>query len=1561
MKRRPVLISIIVLFVIVTIGGGVYWLHRRNTGWRLLLRAQNQLQAENYTDAIELASRYIEESPQDSRGWEFRGRAYLLSSSYDKAKADFRKAIELQPLNASYHVNLSNCWTYPASDTIALPSITETELREAIWAIKGQPGGSDSQTINANQILDQALETLQPGDEASEKKVEDLARQRLVVRQRRALNWDIVWRGYRRLAAQLAQARRVAEAAGNRQRVLDLDTQIEQTLVLAQEAAQKATDDLWVVVSQDPANAPASEALVRIARQSGQDDLLLRTHELFQKAAAENRSTAAKAEAELAIWFLQTQTRGNEPAQRKQQLRRTIEMLQRRLKTDPKNESVRSDLATLLLSDGRVDEALAEAEKVLASHANDTDALHIKAQVQLDQGQPDKASDTLEPLLGVSGANWQTQHLYAIARNRMGDIDTARVAMQRVIQIYPSHPGANAFLISSYLEEGLVSEGYSQAETFYATSPDNPAALEMLVRAGVTAEKTTDPASAVLTQLARQQELAGQEGPEAIDLGMISAITESLSLLAQRDPALDRSMGLMKSARSGVELAVQAKPQTPEDKLLMARMLQILGRHTQAEAMLKPLLENNPEWAAARFLAAQVYQANRPGLAMENLEQAVKLAPKNQEYRLTLAENLAARGQLDEAMSHVEEVLAVDPKSRRAGTLKARLHISMGDDITSGPVASAISQTPQAGLGLVAALIQKGRHDQAIRLASEEISRDPRSEQAYFWRAQAYAANGQLDNAIEDLKRVIERRPSAMVSYQQVASILARRASPEQIHQTLSSVPGSDPYMVDMVMARLRMRLGQPDAAVNILTKLASRDDTPDWIQGSAAVDAAKATIAAGREEEGIAQLERLSASQEKWMDEYRDDASLALAEWYLRTDQPDKAQPVLMSLKAYGLKDVARRVGLLRGIAPLLMRVGQSEAAFQIAEALKKEFSSEAGALRFQGQLELAGGRLEQAARSYEKSIEMQPAFIDGYLQLSQIYQDMGQPKEALAVLDRLADVGQTGQMQAALAEASFFARRGLSQPAIEAIEKLEGVSSQRSPQVNWILARSHAALGQTDKARALAEAIPPYADQFLPSRLMLVELAGRDGEIKKQISTAQKLLEEPAIENKTPLVLQMMSLLSRDGQYDQCLEVYQSYRKSLRDPAAQMEPVLVNMALQAMLETGQDQEARDLIDQVLQKSPNRFWRMRQVSLLAETEPKRAAEMLPPLDRSVLPEILQAIVVHSKLGQADKLAAWHGRLKAVDGERLSVLASVLAGDLAGEMPEQSDLNGFDGMSSAIRQAVQEYLQFAAKDGSAAESARLLNSLVMGQLGMAPKVRRELLATIEARPESQLAAVLLAGTEADTKIIESVLETLKPADAPVSLLLRANLLYQQRRYEQAAEAFAKAAAGTSETAMLFRQANALEQAGQLEKALPLYLEIYRRDKQPLAANNAAYLVAQLHAKDPQQLDMALSLMGDAIQQNPRSGYLRDTLGYLYMLKGEKEKALTELRLAVTALPESVEVHSHVGEAEKLNGNSDFARWHLSQAVRLAEAKNQDEMTKAEQASHQRARKLLESL
>jgi tetratricopeptide (TPR) repeat protein len=330
-------------------------------------------------------------------------------------------------------------------------------------------------------------------------------------------------------------------------------------------------------------------------------------------------------------------------------------------------------------------------------------------------------------------------------------------------------------------------------------------------------------------------------------------------------------------------------------------------------------------------------------------------------------------------------------------------------------------------------------------------------------------------------------------------------------------------------------------------------------------------------------------------------------------------------------------------------------------------------------------------------------------------------------------------------------------------------------------------------------------------------------------------------------------------------------------------------------------------------------------------------------------------------------VAAWHERYLAQPERMRGMIDHMLVAHLAGKpVSSVSQLPRYDRARSFIRGAIEEYVAWAKANPRAHEEpAMLATALAALQAGGIEAYAAHLaMEQLGKRPESQLAAAIVRQADPSVETLQAVLEKMADPESSVGMDIRATILHQQEEHEQAAALYGQVLrTDPSNNEVRMRQAQALEEADKLPEAMEMYRKVHTVDGNPLAANNAAYLTTQLHADDQAKLTAAQEMLSEAVAEEPRAGYLLDTLGYLNLLLGQDEQAVKQLRRAVLSLPGSIEVQAHLGRAEKQNGQYELARWHLQAAIDLAEAKTEsdDKLTQPEKNALAEARETIKLL
>lgn len=117
----------------------------------------------------------------------------------------------------------------------------------------------------------------------------------------------------------------------------------------------------------------------------------------------------------------------------------------------------------------------------------------------------------------------------------------------------------------------------------------------------------------------------------------------------------------------------------------------------------------------------------------------------------------------------------------------------------------------------------------------------------------------------------------------------------------------------------------------------------------------------------------------------------------------------------------------------------------------------------------------------------------------------------------------------------------------------------------------------------------------------------------------------------------------------------------------------------------------------------------------------------------------------------------------------------------------------------------------------------------------------------------------------------------------------------------------------------------------LERTLELDSNVH------MAKNNLAWLLAE---RDPTQLERAIKLSEEAVAALPNMPSYRETLGTLLFMKGDMNRAITELERALPGMPEQErgKICEKLAKAYENVGNQSLAKSYQTKANQLSQAK-----------------------
>ncbi len=161
------------------------------------------------------------------------------------------------------------------------------------------------------------------------------------------------------------------------------------------------------------------------------------------------------------------------------------------------------------------------------------------------------------------------------------------------------------------------------------------------------------------------------------------------------------------------------------------------------------------------------------------------------------------------------------------------------------------------------------------------------------------------------------------------------------------------------------------------------------------------------------------------------------------------------------------------------------------------------------------------------------------------------------------------------------------------------------------------------------------------------------------------------------------------------------------------------------------------------------------------------------------------------------------------------------------------------------------------------------------------------------------------------KSIQFLRDALHRNNIPRARYMLAILYCQTKRYDQALIALKLIGRNSPEYKnAVFLQVRILREQKKPDQALSVMQRVIKRQpRQAAALNYVGYSWADKHI----HLDQALGYIKRAVELMPESGYIRDSLGWVYYRLGRNREALDALEQAVKLLPNDATIYTHLGD------------------------------------------------
>lgn len=595
----------------------------------------------------------------------------------------------------------------------------------------------------------------------------------------------------------------------------------------------------------------------------------------------------------------------------------------------------------------------------------------------------------------------------ARARAAVADAETARTELRNLVKAHPKSGDARLLLGQRLLDDG-----------------DGAAATIELQRA----LEFGAPEDQALPVLAEAMLQSGQYGRATQGYGQARlADADAHARLMAAVAGAELALGNTAGARTAIDSAVQGAPQSPQARLVQARLAAIDDDLPAALALVDGVVASHPGMADAWVLKGDLHlrQADARAPAQQAFERALSVRPALVAPRMALMSLHVAQGDLPAAKAHLAALQQLAPKNINTTMADGQLAFVAGEHARAREVFQGLLRVLPDNVTLLLTAGENelvlGSAQQAEAHFAKAAALAPRNAVARRQLARAQLRLGQLPKALATLAPLVDRPDAG-------ADVLA-------------------------MAAEVRMLNNEPRAAQALYDRLARLKPADPRLRTLVA------SAGLGRSDDGAVFSElRSIASQDSGST-----ADLALVNAHLARGQHDAALKALAALQ----RKLPNDPGPLHLRGQVLANLGRNAEArqsFEAALALNPAYFPPLAAL---AALDVRGGQPEQARQRFVAVIKAQPKNATAMLALAEVLARQGAPARAVRAQIDAAIAAAPGDVAARVALVGHHQAHGQADAALHAAQAATAALPDNM-ELLALEARCQLRVGQTSQALA-------------------------------------------------------------------------------------------------------------------------------------------------------------------------------------------------------------------------------------------------------------------------------------------------------------------------------------------------------------------------------------------------------------------------------------------------------------------------------------------------------------
>lgn len=465
-------------------------------------------------------------------------------------------------------------------------------------------------------------------------------------------------------------------------------------------------------------------------------------------------------------------------------------------------------------------------------------------------GKLDEASARAENVLAIAPENADAHALRGAVHLQKGNLIEARRDALTARKVDPSNETALTLLVGILRKEGKNAAAIERLKEGIAADPKNISLRRVLIEI-YRLDKNLDAARAAYNEII---EIEPNEQRHRIDLARMLVAgdrkSEAENVLRQsvRDFPNERApkevlveflirWASLETAEKEIRRFSAGEPKASVFRFALARLYAKHGKLDSAEAVLTEIEAGESQLDALKAKVARArfrFRAKDFAAARELIDAVLAVDPANGDALTTHARLLLRDGKDEDAITSLRAVLRDNPKSAEAHRLLAEAHLRARNlDLAADSLRKALSFDPAhdaSRLRLIRIYARQKHYDQALELLEQSIRRAPKSLALRARKVELLIAKRDFGRALETARKMqadAAEKDSALAYYTLGRANQAAGRYDQAVtsfEHVLSAKPGSRVALRGLVGSKLALK--RTEEAVAYLESI--REDTPD-------------------------------------------------------------------------------------------------------------------------------------------------------------------------------------------------------------------------------------------------------------------------------------------------------------------------------------------------------------------------------------------------------------------------------------------------------------------------------------------------------------------------------------------------------------------------------------------------------------------------------------------------------------------------------------------------------------------------------------------------------------